>query len=120
MHPASVSHRGLTMPRCPIILSPPRSPNPPLALPLRPDPARPAEDCSGLKTRRYDNIRAEVEAFFDVHDAMGSVPGGLHLEMTGAPAGCRALALGAGRWAPGAAAVLSILGLLGLPSTLCL
>jgi 3-deoxy-D-arabino-heptulosonate 7-phosphate (DAHP) synthase class II len=43
-----------------------------------------AEDCNGLKTRRYENIRAEVEAFFDVHDEMGSVPGGLHLEMTGA------------------------------------
>ncbi|GAB4822054.1 hypothetical protein N2152v2_009100 [Parachlorella kessleri] len=41
------------------------------------------EDCQGVKTRRYDNIRAEVEAFFDVHDEMGSVPGGLHLEMTG-------------------------------------
>jgi hypothetical protein len=24
-----------------------------------------------------------VEAFFDVHDAVGSVPGGIHLEMTG-------------------------------------
>lgn len=45
-----------------------------------------AEDCNGRKTRRYENIRAEVEAFFDVHDEMGSVPGGLHLEMTGAAA----------------------------------
>ena len=42
------------------------------------------EEVSGFKTRRYDNIRAEVEAFFDVHDACGSVPGGVHLEMTGA------------------------------------
>ena len=41
------------------------------------------EDCAGLKTRRYDNIRAEVEAFFDVHDDLGTVPGGVHLEMTG-------------------------------------
>ena len=41
------------------------------------------EDCNGYKTRRYDNIRAEVEAFFDVHDALGTVPGGIHLEMTG-------------------------------------
>jgi len=41
------------------------------------------EDVNGYKTRRYDNVRAEVEAFFDVHDEMGSVPGGLHLEMTG-------------------------------------
>ena len=41
------------------------------------------EDCNGYKTRRYDNIRAEVEAFFDVHDEEGTVPGGVHLEMTG-------------------------------------
>lgn len=41
------------------------------------------ESVNGFKTRRYENIRAEVEAFFDVHDAMGSVPGGVHLEMTG-------------------------------------
>lgn len=41
------------------------------------------EDCNGYKTRRYDNIRAEVEAFFDVHEAVGTVPGGIHLEMTG-------------------------------------
>lgn len=41
------------------------------------------ESCNGFKTRRYENVRAEVEAFFDVHDALGSVPGGVHLEMTG-------------------------------------
>lgn len=41
------------------------------------------EECNGYKTRRYDNIRAEVEAFFDVHDEMGTVPAGIHLEMTG-------------------------------------
>jgi 3-deoxy-7-phosphoheptulonate synthase len=41
------------------------------------------ETVSGYKTRRFENIRAEIEAFFDVHDQMGSVPGGIHLEMTG-------------------------------------
>ena len=41
------------------------------------------ETVSGYKTRRYDTIRAEVEAFFDVHAQMGTVPGGVHLEMTG-------------------------------------
>lgn len=45
------------------------------------------ESVNGFKTRRYENIRAEVEAFFDVHDQMGSVPGGVHLEMTGASQG---------------------------------
>ncbi|GJV13404.1 phospho-2-dehydro-3-deoxyheptonate aldolase 1, chloroplastic-like protein [Tanacetum coccineum] len=38
---------------------------------------------SGLKTRPFDAIRAEVRAFFDVHDQEGSHPGGVHLEMTG-------------------------------------
>lgn len=37
----------------------------------------------GLKTRSFDAIRAEVTAFFDVHDQEGSFPGGVHLEMTG-------------------------------------
>ena len=41
------------------------------------------ETVAGYKTRRYENIRAEIEAFFDVHDQMGTVPGGIHLEMTG-------------------------------------
>ncbi|CAL0300818.1 unnamed protein product [Lupinus luteus] len=38
---------------------------------------------SGLKTRSFDSIRAELRAFFDVHDQEGSYPGGVHLEMTG-------------------------------------
>lgn len=41
------------------------------------------ETVENYKTRRYENIRAEVEAFFDVHEECGTVPGGLHLEMTG-------------------------------------
>ncbi len=38
---------------------------------------------SGYKTRRLDNIIAEVEAAFRVHEAMGSTLGGVHLELTG-------------------------------------
>ncbi|KAL3805521.1 hypothetical protein ACHAWO_000659 [Cyclotella atomus] len=38
---------------------------------------------TGFKTRDFDNIRAELRAFFDVHDEMGSHPGGVHIEMTG-------------------------------------
>lgn len=41
------------------------------------------EVVAGFKTRRYDRIRAEIEAFFDVHEASGTIPGGVHLEMTG-------------------------------------
>lgn len=37
----------------------------------------------GLKTRPFDAIRAELRAFFDVHEQEGSHPGGVHLEMTG-------------------------------------
>jgi 3-deoxy-7-phosphoheptulonate synthase len=38
---------------------------------------------SGVKTRRFDAILAEVGAFFDVCRAEGAYPGGVHFEMTG-------------------------------------
>jgi len=38
---------------------------------------------NGFKTRDFDAIRSELRAFFDVHDEMGTHPGGVHLEMTG-------------------------------------
>ncbi|MBT8077162.1 MAG: 3-deoxy-7-phosphoheptulonate synthase [Gammaproteobacteria bacterium] len=37
----------------------------------------------GTKTRRFDNIVAELESAFRVHDSMGSHLGGVHLELTG-------------------------------------
>jgi len=37
----------------------------------------------GTKTRRFDNIVAELEAAHDVHQSMGSYLGGVHLELTG-------------------------------------
>jgi 3-deoxy-7-phosphoheptulonate synthase len=38
---------------------------------------------SGLKTRDFVQILDELEATFDVHDACGSVFGGVHFELTG-------------------------------------
>ena len=38
---------------------------------------------SGFKTRPFDRILREVEAFFDVHRAEGTHGGGIHVEMTG-------------------------------------
>ncbi|PKQ25768.1 MAG: 3-deoxy-7-phosphoheptulonate synthase class II [Actinobacteria bacterium HGW-Actinobacteria-4] len=38
---------------------------------------------SGYKTRRFDVILDEVTGFFEVHRAAGTVPGGLHVELTG-------------------------------------
>lgn len=38
---------------------------------------------SGVKTRRFENILAELESAFRVHASMGSKLGGVHLEMTG-------------------------------------
>ena len=38
---------------------------------------------SGYKTRPFERILAEVRGFFAVHRAEGSVPGGIHVEMTG-------------------------------------
>jgi 3-deoxy-7-phosphoheptulonate synthase len=41
------------------------------------------ESASGYKTRRFDDVMAEVLGFFEVHAALGTVPGGLHVELTG-------------------------------------
>jgi 3-deoxy-7-phosphoheptulonate synthase len=38
---------------------------------------------TGFKTRPFDRIMREVEAFFAVHRAEGTHAGGIHLEMTG-------------------------------------
>jgi 3-deoxy-7-phosphoheptulonate synthase len=41
------------------------------------------ESASGYKTRRFDDVLDEVRGFFEVHAAVGTVPGGLHVELTG-------------------------------------
>lgn len=38
---------------------------------------------NGYKTRRFDNIRGELEQAFDLHAASGTRLGGVHLELTG-------------------------------------
>ncbi len=38
---------------------------------------------SGVKTRRFENILAEVQSAFAVHKEMGSYLGGVHFELTG-------------------------------------
>ena len=38
---------------------------------------------TGYKTRRVDDVMREVTGFFEVHDALGTYPGGVHFEMTG-------------------------------------
>ena len=38
---------------------------------------------SGVKTRRFDKILAELDAAFRIHHALGSRLGGVHLELTG-------------------------------------
>ncbi len=38
---------------------------------------------TGYKTRQFDDILRELRHFFAVHQAEGSYPGGIHLEMTG-------------------------------------
>jgi 3-deoxy-7-phosphoheptulonate synthase len=41
------------------------------------------KSANGFKTRNFDNILKEVESFFKIHKDMGTVAGGIHLEMTG-------------------------------------
>ena len=38
---------------------------------------------SGYKTRRFSDVMDEVAGFFEVHRALGTIPGGLHIELTG-------------------------------------
>ncbi|CUX80898.1 MAG: 3-deoxy-7-phosphoheptulonate synthase AroF [Roseibaca calidilacus] len=38
---------------------------------------------TGYKTRPFDSILREVREFFAVHNAEGTIPGGVHFEMTG-------------------------------------
>jgi 3-deoxy-7-phosphoheptulonate synthase len=37
---------------------------------------------SGQKTRRFDDILAEIKGFFAVHQQHGTIPGGVHVELT--------------------------------------
>ena len=41
------------------------------------------ESPSGHKTRHFDRIMDEVEGFFEVHQRLGTHPGGIHMEHTG-------------------------------------
>jgi 3-deoxy-7-phosphoheptulonate synthase len=38
---------------------------------------------SGYKTRSFDDVIDEVKGFFEVHKALGTHPGGIHIELTG-------------------------------------
>ncbi len=39
---------------------------------------------TGYKTRPFESVLREVREFFGVHNAEGTIPGGVHFEMTGA------------------------------------
>ena len=41
------------------------------------------EAASGHKTRYFDDVLDEVAGFFEVHRALGTHPGGIHIEFTG-------------------------------------
>ena len=38
---------------------------------------------SGYKTRNSKDVLAEIKTFFDIHNAEGTIAGGVHLELTG-------------------------------------
>lgn len=38
---------------------------------------------NGYKTRRFEDVMSEVSGFFDAHAEAGTIPGGLHMELTG-------------------------------------
>ena len=37
----------------------------------------------GYKTRHFDDVMAEIKGYFAVHQALGTWPGGIHVELTG-------------------------------------
>ena len=41
------------------------------------------KSATGYKTRPFDSVLREVQEFFAIHKAEGTVPGGVHFEMTG-------------------------------------
>jgi 3-deoxy-7-phosphoheptulonate synthase len=41
------------------------------------------ESTTGYKTRHFDRIVDEVQGFFEVHQRLGTHPGGIHVEVTG-------------------------------------
>jgi len=41
------------------------------------------KSATGYKTRPFDSVLREVQEFFGVHRAEGTIPGGVHFEMTG-------------------------------------
>ncbi|MEI6362121.1 MAG: 3-deoxy-7-phosphoheptulonate synthase class II [Actinomycetes bacterium] len=41
------------------------------------------EAATGHKTRLFDDVVSEVEGFFEVHRELGTIPGGMHIELTG-------------------------------------
>jgi 3-deoxy-7-phosphoheptulonate synthase len=41
------------------------------------------ESASGYKTRHFDDVIDEVRGFFEVHNALGTYAGGIHVELTG-------------------------------------
>ena len=38
---------------------------------------------TGYKTRRFDDVMDELLGFFEAHRAVGTIPGGIHVELTG-------------------------------------
>ena len=40
-------------------------------------------EANGYKTRNFDDVIDEARGFFEVHRALGTWPGGLHIELTG-------------------------------------
>jgi len=41
------------------------------------------KSATGYKTRPFESVLREVKDFFSVHEAEGTIPGGVHFEMTG-------------------------------------
>jgi 3-deoxy-7-phosphoheptulonate synthase len=50
---------------------------------LRPDARQHLLVCFWVQDKGFDDIVDEVRGFFEVHQGLGTVPGGIHVELTG-------------------------------------
>jgi 3-deoxy-7-phosphoheptulonate synthase len=67
----------------PPLLSGVRDAGHPVAWVCDPMHANTFASASGRKTRRFDDVMAELDGFFAGHREVGTWPGGVHIEFTG-------------------------------------
>ncbi|WP_051125738.1 class II 3-deoxy-7-phosphoheptulonate synthase [Schaalia vaccimaxillae] len=69
--------------RLPVLLEAARADGRPVTWITDPMHGNTITSSTGYKTRRFETIMNEVRGFFEAHEQSGTVPGGIHVELTG-------------------------------------